>query len=98
MSRKIRARALHHRYGRAGRAAKGGPRVVYRMPTGGLVWAVPGSGLQIMWAGPGSGLRIGRVLEAGGSTTRIEHPSADGSYSNKKDATAAVRAFLAAGS
>ncbi len=92
---KKRGHSLRRRYGRAG---KSGPRVVHRMATGGLVWAIPNSSLQIMWAGPGSRLRLGEVLKAGGSTISIEHPSADGSYSNKKDATAAVTAFLAAGS
>jgi len=97
MKRKAhRGRALRRRYGRA--VASRGPRVVYRMPMGGLVWAIPNSSLQIMWAGPGSRLRLGEVLKAGGSTTSIDHPTADGSYTNKKDATAAVRAFLAAGS
>ncbi len=42
--------ALARRYGRAGR--KGGLKVIHRMPTGGLVWAVPNSTLQIMWGGP----------------------------------------------
>ena len=86
----MRRRALHRRYGHA----KAGLRVVYRMPTGGLVWAIPNSSLQILWAGPNSSLRIGRALEAGGSTTRIQFPGADGVYANKKDATAAVRVFL----
>jgi hypothetical protein len=46
----MRRRALHRRYGHA----KAGLRVVYRMPTGGLVWAIPNSSLQILWAGPNS--------------------------------------------
>ena len=74
-----------------------GPRVVYRMATGGLVWAVPG-GQQIMWAGPGSGLVYGQVLKAGGYTSRILWHGANGQYLTAKQATAAVRAFLAAGS
>jgi hypothetical protein len=82
----------------ARRAPSGDPRVVYRMPTGGLVWAVPDSKLQIMWGGPGSSLRMGYdLMRPGGSSWKIDHPSADGSYATKRDATAAVRAFLAAG-
>lgn len=73
------------------------PHVVYRMATGGLVWALPGSSMQIMWAGPGSRLRIGQVLKAGGATTFIDHPTADGSYRTKTEATAAVKRFIAAG-
>jgi hypothetical protein len=91
----MKHRALYQRYGRAGR--KEGPKIVHRMPTGGLVWAVPDSTLQIMWGGPGSRLRIGQVMKAGGSATTIDHPSADGNYTTAREATDAVVRFLAAG-
>jgi hypothetical protein len=84
---------LGRRYGHAG--SKGsGPRVVHRMATGGLVWAVPDTSMQIMWAGPGGRLKIGWPMKAGGSVTAIDHPSADGNYLTAREATAAVRAFL----
>lgn len=73
------------------------PRVVFRMATGGLVWALPGGTLQVMWAGPGSRLAIGWPLVAGSTTSPIEHPSADGVYMTAKEARAALVAFLRAG-
>jgi hypothetical protein len=84
-------RALRRRYGRAS-----GPRVVYRSPTGLLVWAVPHTSLQIMWAGPGARLKIGHPMKAGGSMFSIEHPSADGAYDSARAASAAVKKFLEA--
>lgn len=86
---------LRRRYGRA--SSKGGPKVVYRMLTGGRVWAVPGSDMQIMWSGPGGRLFLGwNLMKPGGHMTVIEHPTADGNYTDAKRATAAVKAFLEA--
>jgi len=84
---------LRKRHGRAR-----GPRVVHRMATGGLVWAVPDSTLQIMWAGPGSRLKIGQPMKAGGYVSTIDHHAADGNYNTAREASAAVARFLAAGS
>jgi hypothetical protein len=81
---------------RYGRAASKGLRVVYRMPTGGMVWQVPNSTLQIMWPGPGGGLSLGRPMEVGGATNRIEHYTANGNYYNVKDAARAAKAFTEA--
>ena len=67
-------------------------------PTGLTVWTLPDSRLEIMWMGPGSGLFIGQATTPGGAVTRIEHRTADGSYANLKEAEAAVKAFVAAGS
>lgn len=83
---------LRQRYGRALK----GPRTVYRSPTGATVWSVPDTTLQILWAGPGARLRIGHPMKPGGSMTTIDHPSADGNYMTAREASAAVRAFLAA--
>ena len=74
------------------------PRIVYRAPTGLLVWALPGSDhLQIMWAGPGARLRMGFDVTKTGSPFPglIHHPGADGEYTTAKEATAAVARFLA---
>ena len=72
------------------------PRVVGRTPTGGVVWQIPKSDLQIMWAGPGCRLRLGWLLTVGGAVSMIHHPTACESYATEAEATAAVRAFLAA--
>jgi hypothetical protein len=91
--RRHRGCALRRRYGRA----KSGLRVIYRAPTGLVVWAVPNTNLQIMWAGPGSRLKIGFDLtRAGGSASLIDHPSADGNYNTRREAEVAVHAFLRA--
>jgi hypothetical protein len=82
---------------RSGNVASAKLRVVYRSPTGSVVWAIPNSGLQIMWAGPGASLKIGKPLEARGSVSSIDHHTANGQYRTLRDAQAAVRAFLAAG-
>jgi len=71
------------------------PKIVYRNPAA-VVFAVPGTSLNIMWV-RGGGLSIGRPLVAGGATSRIEHPTANGSYATLAQASAAVAAFLAAG-
>ena len=71
-------------------------RVHYRMPTGGAVYNIPGSKMQILWAGPGAGLQIGTPMKAGGFVTKILHPKADGNYSNRNDAEDAIEAFLSA--
>ena len=65
-------------------------------PTGLIVWRIPDTGLEIMWPGPGAGLFVGAATTPGGAVTRIEHPSADGTYDTRKDAQRAVDAFLAA--
>jgi hypothetical protein len=72
------------------------PKIVYRSPCA-VVWAIPDSGLSIMWVRPGGGLLIGRCLVAGGSVTRIDHPTANGFYETLPQASAAVAAFLASG-
>jgi hypothetical protein len=67
-------------------------------PTGLTVWTIPDTNLEIMWMGPGSGLFVGTATTPGGAVTRIEHRTADGTYTNRREAEAAVKAFLAAGS
>lgn len=70
-------------------------------PTGLTVYPLPGiavESLAIMWAGPGSRLLIGRPTVPGGSVTTIDHPSARDVYATRKDASAAVAVFIAAGS
>lgn len=73
------------------------PRPVELLPTGGAVWAVPGSSLYILWGGPGAGLRLGDVYTPGGFSTSIDHPAASGSFDTYKAARAAVGRFLALG-
>ena len=67
-------------------------------PTGLTLWRLPGSALSIMWAGPGSRLLIGWCETPGGAVTHIEHPAADGAYMTRREAQAAVAAFMAAAS
>ncbi len=69
---------------------------VERMITGGAVWALPDSALEVMWIGPGGGLHIGTPRRPGGITTPIRHPSADGTYNTLKEAQKALDAFIAA--
>jgi hypothetical protein len=73
-------------------------RIIYRMATGGVVWQLPDSKLQVMWTGPGSILRLGYDLLKPGSSypTAIEHPTADGNYMTRAQAEKALQAFLAA--
>jgi hypothetical protein len=69
-------------------------------PTGLTVWGpLPDStGMFILWPGPGGGLNlcVGDPSEVGTSVTRIEHPTASGTYDTRKQAQAAVEAFTAA--
>ena len=93
-SRRSRSSRGARRHGNAA----AGPRVIYRAPTGLLVWSIPGSKLQIIWGGPGSALRMTwDAFTAGGSMWKIDHSSADGNYRTAKEATAAVKRFVAAG-
>jgi len=74
------------------------PKRVEPMIGGGMVWALPGSTLEVMWAGPGSRLLIGQPRVAGGSVTSIDHPSASGSFDTLRDAEAALTSFVNAAS
>lgn len=71
------------------------PKVVLLAPTGLVVWGIPDSQFEIMWAGPGSHLLFGYPRRPGGLATPIHHPSADGVYMTRKEAEAAVAAFIA---
>jgi hypothetical protein len=57
---------------------------------------IPVESLSIMWIAGGH-LMIGRPTVAGGALTRIDHPTADGTYRTLPEASAAVAAFIAAG-
>lgn len=72
------------------------PKVVMQGVGGLAVWAIPGSKLEVMWAGPGARLLIGQPRVAGGAMTLINHPTASATYHSRKDAEAAVIAFIAA--
>lgn len=70
-------------------------------PTGLTQWSLPNSepvhAMSLIWPGPGSGLNLGiNANVPGGSMSRIEHPSASGTYDTRKDAEAAVQRFIAA--
>jgi hypothetical protein len=71
-----------------------------RYPTGLTTWGpLPDTGIMhILWPGPGSGLFlvIGQPDTVGVPMTRIEHPSASGSYDSRAEARKAVHAFIAA--
>lgn len=69
-------------------------RVVERNPAS-VVFALPGSPLEVLWIRHG-GLFIGWPREAAGAITRIEHPTADGVYTSEREAIAALIAFCAA--
>ena len=71
------------------------PKVVMRGVGGLTVWSLPAaSGLEVVWAGPGSGLRLGFPRLPGGMTTSIEHPTASGTFSTRKEAETALRQFI----
>jgi hypothetical protein len=70
------------------------------LPKTSAMRSVPDSpnGLQIMWSGPGACLRMGFNITVAGSPMPdvIRWSGADEAYATAKDATAAVRRFLAA--
>lgn len=73
------------------------PKVVLVAPTGLVVWALPESRFEIMWAGPGSRLMFGHPRDPGGIVFPVRDPVANGVYMTRKEAEAAVAAFLAEG-
>jgi hypothetical protein len=64
-------------------------------PTGAVVWHLSEPDLVIFWPGPGGRLSTG-FNTPGSRLHQIEHRTADGEYATRKQADAAVRAFLAA--
>lgn len=51
----------------------------------------------LMWPGPGARLSLAiRPFEVSGTTTRVDHPTANGVYDNRKDAREAANAFVVA--
>jgi len=56
-------------------------------------WALPDTSLKLAWSGPGSGL----YLAAGGTHSRVRHPSANRAYATVREADRAVQAFVSAG-
>jgi hypothetical protein len=67
-------------------------------PTGLTLWGpLPETtDFYLMWGGPGSRLRLAiRPLSVDGTSTTIEHPTANGTYDTRREAAAAVAAFAA---
>jgi hypothetical protein len=66
-------------------------------PTGLTVWPLAGhDGLAVIWLGSGSGLFLAFDPDKpGNGLTRIEHPSASGTYYTRQAAGIAVNAFMA---
>jgi len=65
--------------------------------TGGAVFAIPDSKLELLWIGPGSDrLHIGSPRKPGGLTTTVTHPAADLTSSTMRGAKEAVDRLVAA--
>jgi hypothetical protein len=71
------------------------PVIVERAPTGGVVYRLPGSALEVLWPGRGSGRFIGQPRTPGGAVARIDHPVADGAYESEAAARAALTRLCA---